>query len=227
MNTFLWYKRKILLSSKMKIAGIIIIPLIYFVLYSLLKVDFNISMFFSGISIPLMYTYALFTVGDLTRVNCFIAAGEKPKNIWLANMFFVIFVSLIMSLIFQMVAGLFFCKDLKTCVEFYVITLCELPFVAFFVGLSTLHFRNYSHSEVVISSAFAVLNALFFFLPMLGLIKDLIIDHRIAYILGIIGLIGTIFLNIYMRFSDNETLVMNAAKEISLYDKSLLGLDEE
>lgn len=85
MKTFLWYKRKILFSSKKKIAGLIIIPFIYFVFYSVLKIDFNISMFFFGISIPLLYTYVLFTVGDLTRVNCFIAAGERPKNIWLAR----------------------------------------------------------------------------------------------------------------------------------------------
>ena len=32
---------------------------------------------------------------------------------------------------------------------------------------------------------------------------------------------------IYMNFSDNEALVMNATKEISSYDKSMLGLDEE
>lgn len=227
MKTFLWYKKKILFSSKGKLAGLIIIPIIYYVLYTALKVDHNISMFFFGISIPLMYTYVLFTVGDLTRVNCFIAAGERLKKMWLANVCFVTFVGIIMSLIFQGAAGLYFCKDLKECADHYLITLCQIPFVAFFVGLSTLHFRNYSKGEVAVSSVFALLNALFFFLPMLALVTDLTLDIRIAGILGIVGLAGMFLLNIYMSFSDNETLVMNAAKEISLYDKSMLGLNEE
>lgn len=229
MKTFLWYKKKILLSVKRKIAGIIIIPLIYFFLYWWLKVDSNIVIFFSGISISLIYTYTLFTMGDLTRVNCFIAAGEKPKNIWLANLFFVTFIGLIMCLIFQVAAGIFFFKDLKKCAEFCVITLCEVPFVTFLVGLSTLHFRKYSRTESLIASVFALLNAAAFFLPMLGLITSLKLklDLRLSVILGIIGLIGTIFLMIYMNFSDNEALVMNATKEISSYDKSMLGLDEE
>lgn len=227
MKMFFWYKRKILFSSKKKIAGLIIMPVIYLVLYSLLRVDSNISMFFLGISIPLLNTYVLFTVGDLMRVNCYIAAGERPKNIWLANMFFVTLTGLIMSLIFQGAAVLAFGKTLKDCVEFYVITLCEVPLVAFFVGLSTLHFRNYSRNEVIFASIFAVLNALFFFLPMLGLIMNLTLDRRMAFIIGTVGLIGTIVLNIYMNLSDNETLVMNASREISSYDKVLLGLDEE
>lgn len=224
---FLWYKKKVLFRSKTKIAGLIIMPILYFVLYSIFKVNIRTSMFFLGISVPLLYTYVLFTVGDITRVNCYIAAGEQPKRMWFANMFFVTLTGLIMSLISQGIAALVFGKTLNECLEFFVITLCEAPLVALSIGLSTLHFRNHSRIEVVVASIFAVLNALLFFLPMSDLIMNLALDRKIAYIMGIVGFIGTFILNIYMNFSDNETLIMNAAKQVSSYDKALLGLDGE
>lgn len=227
MKTFLWYKRKVLFSSKIKVASLIIMPIIYLVICSLLKVDFDVSMFFGGISIPLVYTYVLFTVGDLNRVTCFIAAGEKPKHIWLANMIFIALTGFLMSTIFQGITILVFKGISNTCVEYFLITLCEVPLVTFFVGLSTLHFRNNTHSELIFSSFFSVLNAFLFFLPMLSLIIKLTLNIRTAYIIGIVGLIGTIILNIYMNSSDNETLVINTAMGISSYDKALLGLDAE
>ena len=48
-----------------------------------------------------------------------------------------------------------------------------------------------------------------------------------AAVPAVVGLLGTIMLSVYMDTSDNETLVRNAIKEISVYDKALLGLDEE
>lgn len=227
MRAFLWYKRKVLFSSKWKMIWLIIIPVIYLLLYSILEIDSNVSMFFFGISIHLIYTYVLFTAGDLSRVNCIIAAGEKPKSIWLANIVFIAATGLIMSFIFQAASAILLTKTFKELMNFYLITLCELPLVVSFLALSTIHFRHNSKNEIIISSIFAVINGLSFFLPMLDLLIDLKLDRYCANIMGIVGMIAIILLNTYMNHSDNETLVMNSDSEISSYDVSLLGLNGE
>ena len=227
MKTLLWYKAKILLNAKQKMAGIVIIPIVYVILNCLLKVNYDTMMSLVGLGVPLLYTYALFSVGDLLRVNCYIAAGKKAKSIWMANLLFVTFIGLIMSLISQTACLFVFGKTLKESALFFVFTVCFAPLVAFFVGLSTVHFRNYSKNEVMFASVVAVLNALVFFLPLLSRLVLLRIDIRVAVIVAVIGLLGTIILSFYMNTTDNETLVRNAMKEISAYDKAMLGLDEE
>lgn len=227
MKTFLWYKMKILVSAKQKVARIVVIPIVYVMLNCLLKVDYDTMMSFVGLGVPLLYTYALFSVGDLFRVNCYIAAGKKSKSMWTANLVFVTSIGMIMSLISQVICLFVFSKTLKESVLFFVFTVCCAPLVAFFVGLSTVHFRNYSKKEVVFASVAAVLNALIFFLPLLSHLVLFHIGIKVALILAIFGLLGTIILSFYMNTTDNETLVRNAMKEISSYDRAMLGLDEE
>ncbi len=227
MKTFLWYKAKTLWNAKPKIAGLVIIPIVYVLLNCLLKVNYATMMSFVGLGIPLMYTYVLFSAGDLFRVNCYIAAGQTSKSMWTANLVFVTVIGLMMSLISQVVCSFVFSKTLKESALFFAFTVCFAPLVAFFVGLSTVHFRNYSKNEVMFASVVAVLNALVFFLPLLSRFVVFRMDMQAALIAAVIGWFGTIVLFFYMNTTDNETLVRNAMKEISAYDKAMLGLDEE
>lgn len=75
------------------------------------------------------------------------------------------------------------------------------------------------------ASVIAVLNALVFLLPLLSLLIPVVISIKILAVPAVVGLLGTIMLSIYMDTSDNEMLVRNAIKEISVYDKALLGDD--
>lgn len=227
MKTFLWYKAKILCSSKQKIAGLVVTPIVFVLLHSFLGVKYDTVMAFIGLCIPLSYTYILFSVGDLFRVNCYIAAGERSKSVWLANLVFVTGIGFISSLISQALCALVFGKTISESMIYFIFSVCYVPIVALFVGLSTVHFRNYSKNEVMFASVIAVLNALVFLLPLLSLLIPVVISIKILAVPAVVGLLGTIMLSIYMGTSDNEILVRNAIKEISVYDKALLGLDEE
>lgn len=227
MKTFLWYKVKVLSGSKTKIVGLIMMPIIFVLLHSFMGVEYDTIMALMGLSIPLSYTYVLFSVGDLFRVNCYIAAGERVKNVWLANLIFVTGIGLIATLLSQMLCALMFGRTIEENMLYFIISVCWVPVVTFFVGLSTVHFRNYSKNEVMFASVIAVLNALTFLLPLLSLLIPFLVSIAISAALALIGLLGTIMLAIYMDTTDNETLVRNAMKEISVYDKALLGLDGE
>lgn len=227
MKTFLWYKVKVLSSSKSKLVGLIMMPIIFVLLHSFMGVEYDTIMALMGFSLPLSYTYILFSVGDLFRVNCYIAAGERVKNVWLANLIFVTGIGLIASLFSQMLCAVMFGRTIGETMLYFIISVCCVPVVTFFVGLSTVHFRNYSKNEVMFASVIAVFNALTFLLPLVSLLIPFAFSISISAALALIGFLGTIMLSVYMDTTDNETLVRNAIKEISVYDKALLGLDEE
>jgi hypothetical protein len=89
-----------------------------------------------------------------------------------------------------------------------------------------LHYRSYSKLEIVFASVFAVMNIFAFFIPLLDLLIPIALSLPIAACLGGGGLLGMIVLFYYMGTGDNETLVRNACKEVSDYDRVMLGMDE-
>ena len=225
MKAFLWYRSKLVLKPG-KIAGIVILPAIYMLLYTFLKVRYETLMSFAGLSIPLIYSYVMFSAGDLFRINCYIAAGQDSRKIWMANLILITAVGAVMSFLSQIVTTLATGHRVTEIPGYLLITLCLMPFVMLILGLSMLHYRNYSRSEIIFASVFAVINVLGFFIPLSALLIPIALNFAGAACLGGAGLLGMFLLFVYMGSGDNETLVRNAFKEISDYDLVMLGMGE-
>ncbi len=225
MKAFLWYKAKLVLKP-CKIAGLVILPAIYMLLYTFLKIGYETMMSFAGLAIPLIYSYVMFSAGDLFRINCYIAAGQDSRKIWMANLILITATGAIMSLLSQTVTSLAMGHPVSETLRYLLTSLCLIPFTMLMLGLSMLHYRSYSKFEIVFASVFAVMNIFAFFIPLLDLLIPIALSLPIAACLGGGGLLGMIVLFYYMGTGDNETLVRNACKEVSDYDRVMLGMDE-
>ncbi len=225
MKAFLWYRSKLILKPG-KIIGLVVIPTVYMLLYIFLKVRYEAIMSFTGLCIPLIYSYVVFSAGDLFRINCYIAAGQDSRKIWLSNLITITIPGLILSLLSQIIAGLAMGHAVSETGEFLLITLCLTPFTTLILGLSMLHYRNYTKFEIIFASVFAVINALVFFVPLVDLLRPVALTLPASAGLGEGGILGMIVLFFYMGSGDNETLVRNSSKEISDYDRTMLGMDE-
>ena len=225
MNAFLWYKIKMMLKVK-KVAGMILCPVIYVFLNTFFGAGPEITLKLSGLALPLIYTQVLFSVGDLCRINCYVAAGKRSKDLWLTNMMVTTVAGLAASFLTTVIGSIVFGIGLKEMSEILVADLCFAPTAAFLIGLSTIHYRNYSRFELIFASVIAVLNTLVFFLPLLELpvpVKLPVIGIGIA---GAVSLAGLFVLTPLMEHNDNETLILNVMREVSAYDRRILGLDE-
>ncbi|MCR5584459.1 MAG: hypothetical protein K6F63_03370 [Lachnospiraceae bacterium] len=225
MNAFLWYKIKMMLKPK-KVAGMIICPVIYVALNTAFGAKAGTVLKLSGLAIPLIYTQVLFSAGDLFRINCYVAAGKKAKDLWIVNMLVTTVAGLAASVLTTFAGALVYRLGLKETLDI----LAEVPIfattAAFLIGLSTIHYRNYSKFEVIFASVIAVLNTLFFFAPLLELLIPVELPMGGAAIVGALSLAGIFVLKVLMGHNDNETLILNAMREVSAYDRMLLGLDD-
>ncbi len=79
---------------------------------------------------------------------------------------------------------------------------------------------------MIFASVIAVLNTLFFFAPLLELLIPVELPMGGAAIVGALSLAGIFVLKVLMEHNDNETLILNAMREVSAYDRILLGLDD-
>ncbi len=225
MNAFLWYKFKMMLKPG-KVAGMIICPVIYVVLNTALGVKAETVLNLSGLVIPLIYTQVLFSAGDLFRINCYVAAGKKAKDLWLVNLLLTTGAGLVASAVTTSVGAFVLGIGLKETFGILTTGLFFAPTAAFMIGLSTIHYRNYSKLEVIFASVIAVLNLFFFFAPLLELLIPVKLSIMGAGAAGSVSLAGLFGLIILMEHNDNETLIRNAMREVSVYDRMFLGLDD-
>ncbi|MCR5584035.1 MAG: hypothetical protein K6F63_01210 [Lachnospiraceae bacterium] len=224
MNAFIWYKIKMMLKPK-KLAGMILCPVIYVVLNTLLGVSSEITLKLSGLAIPLIYTQVLFSVGDFFRINCYVAAGKRSKDLWLANAVVTTAAGLAASILTTIAGTIVFGIGLKEMPDILATVLFFSPTAAFLIGLSTIHYRNYSRFELIFASVIAVLNTLVFFAPLPELLFPVKLPLIGVGIAGAASLAGLIVLQVLMAHNDNETLILNAMRESSAYDRMLLGLE--
>lgn len=178
----------------------------------------------------LMNTYGLFTIGDLLRVNLFVAINGSIRKMWLANILFTTVVSGIFAFIvlfFYYMTGQFI--DLLyveiNFIEVIYSVILSFPIALFFIGMSTIHFYDYGKFSLVISSIFALFNLAILALPIF--VQRFQIDY-LKYVLPISLLCLLAFIGIFylMGHPKIDELIYNTQKEVGVYDKKMLSLDE-
>lgn len=224
MRTFLWYKFKILKNSKFKLACALGIMLILIGIQVVIDIKKELFISFLGLSYTLLLTYVLFTIDDLLRVSYFIALRKKITVLWKSNILYHVCVGYFVSTVSSIIYGLLFEIDV---ISEIINSLLTIPVAAVFIGLSTIHFRNYTKKEIYFSSVWAIINPLIFLIPLGMSFLGINPTQKFFLLLFIVGTLSYIVLGILMKKQNTELLVMNLKKEIGLYDISILHIDEE
>lgn len=227
MSAFLWYKFKVLKNNMAKLVLALALIFILAGIQNLIDVEQKIFVSFLGLSYTLLLTYVLFTVDDLPRVSYFVASRKKISDLWKCNILYHVCLGYTVSFAFSIVYGLIFEMDKADLISGIFNSLLTVPFAAVFIGLSTVHFRNYTKKEIYLASIWAIINLLSPLLPIGVNYWSINLTPKFFLLISVGGTIGSIFLCALMEKQNTELLILNLKKEIGSYDRAILHLDED